>query len=69
MEDIFGKVVVDEIELKEWEKEWQGMPEFKNEKLDCLSIVVHFKDFSGVSIFIKFITVNIHFVIIDNLFY
>jgi hypothetical protein len=41
---------------------------YHNDGISFVS-VVHFKDFSGVSIFIKFITVNIHFVIIDNLFY
>lgn len=59
MLDIFGNEVVDIINQKEWEKEWQGMPEYKNEELDVLNIVVHFKTFEDVEKFSKLINQKI----------
>ena len=40
---------------KEWEKEWQDMPEYKQEKLSFKSILIHFRNQEDIDKFSELI--------------
>lgn len=49
----FDKTIVIDKPMKDWEIEWQGMPEFRNENHQYMQIVVHFKEEEDVNEFSK----------------